>query len=214
LGGKRSVAPFQVRRRAFGLQWFCQGCHFIGAMPDVLLPALVAAAVSVLFGSASAAFLSHTLSSYRAEKEYRLKKLEDLFSAVQMWVHLKRIFYFRLSDIATGDSTGNEGTELANNAGEQAEREYSKALLIAKIYFNDLTYSMDRIRTLEDEAADTAARFITEQTDGTKYPVYDEAFGRTRGDLLDRRDAFHEKLFEEAEKVRRWDIAQWVRDKI
>ena len=32
-------------------------------MPDILLPALVAAVVSMLFGSAAAAVISHTLSS-------------------------------------------------------------------------------------------------------------------------------------------------------
>src|SRR5437763_11656686 len=120
-------------------------------MPDILVPALVAAAVSIFFGSASAALLSHVLSSYRAEKEYRLKKLEELFSAVQTWVHLQRIYHFRLCDIATAETTGNEGVELANRAGEQAQREFYRAFMISKIYFGDLTHSLNRIRDLENK---------------------------------------------------------------
>jgi hypothetical protein len=182
-------------------------------MPDILLPALVAAAVSILFGSASAAFLSHTLSSYRADKEYRLKKLEDLFSAVQTWVHLKRIFYFRLSDIATTETKANEGVELANSAGEQAHREYCRAFMISKIYFVDLTHPINRIHQLDKEGQELAERFIKEQSDGCKYPSYDEGFEGARSELLKSRDEFNEKLFEEAAKVERGRILDWVRDK-
>jgi hypothetical protein len=182
-------------------------------MPDILLPAIVAAAVSVLFGSASAALLSHVLSSFRAEKEYRLKKLEELFSAVQTWVHLRRIYHFRLCDIATAETTGNEGVELANSAGEQAQREYYKSLMISKIYFEDLTPPLDRIRECEEKGREIAARFVSEQVNGNKYPAYQQAFDDVCSNLIKFRDEFDEKLFEEAKRVTRGALLAWTREK-
>jgi hypothetical protein len=185
----------------------------VKTMPDILLPALVAAGVSILFGSASAALLSHTLSSYKADKEYRLRRLEELFSAVQTWVHFKRIYYFHLSDIATADTKGDEGVELANSAGEQAQREYYRAFMISTIYFEDLTHPLNQILNLDTEGQELLARFAKEQTDGMKYPSYDEAFERARSELLKRRDEFNEKFFEEAGRVKRGRMLDWFQAK-
>jgi hypothetical protein len=48
------------------------------AMEQILIPALISAVVSVLFGSVAAAIVSDFLAISRADKEYRLKKLEEL----------------------------------------------------------------------------------------------------------------------------------------
>ena len=74
---------------------------------QILIPALIAAVVSMFFGSVAAAIVSHFLTVSRADKEYRLKKLEELFIAVQFWCnHLKKV-YFNLSEVAANNLTWN-----------------------------------------------------------------------------------------------------------
>jgi hypothetical protein len=49
----------------------------------LVLPAMIAAIVSILFGSVAAAVVSHALGAARGDKEYRLKKLEELFVSIE-----------------------------------------------------------------------------------------------------------------------------------
>jgi hypothetical protein len=71
---------------------------FAADTQEIIVPALIAALVSILFGSVAAAIVSHLLTISRADKEYKLKKLEELFIAVQFWCnHLKKV-YFNLGE--------------------------------------------------------------------------------------------------------------------
>lgn len=136
---------------------------------QILIPALIAAVVSMFFGSVAAAIVSHFLTVSRADKEYRLKKLEELFIAVQFWCnHLKKV-YFNLSEVAANNLTWN-GARLRDVPRiEQAEASYAAALMLSNVFFKDLTFPLERIIELRNELLQLLTKFKTIQQDGSAF---------------------------------------------
>jgi len=171
---------------------------FAADMQEIIVPALIAALVSILFGSVAAAIVSHLLAISRAEKEYRLKKLEELFIAVQFWCnHLKKV-YFNLSEVAAGHVTWNDGLLRNVPRIEEAEKSYATALMLSNVFFKDLTFVLEQITKLVDELYVVRTQFKANHQDGRAMPEYVTQFGQGVNRFEQLQNEFNEKLYQVA----------------
>jgi hypothetical protein len=178
---------------------------------NVLLPVVTAALVSMLFGSVAAALISHVLSSRRSEREYRLKKLEELQGCVAAWcidlVHL----HHGWGEVARGTQTWNLTVEQSNEGRRGAWGRCATALTIANLYFEELVPSVEQIRKVHVDMETNLDVFSKAQEDLVPNvhfeKEFDDAIERIEGDLQDN---FNERLYEAARQIRRRTLLGWL----
>jgi hypothetical protein len=168
------------------------GVAMSDAMEQLLITTLISAVVSVLFGSVAAAIVSHFLAISRADKEYRLKKLEELFIAVQFWCnHLKKV-YFNLGEVAAGHLPWNEARLRDLPRIEQAEASYATALVLSNVFFKDLTFPLEQISKFVDELWMLRTQFKAIHGDFHPLPDYVTQFGEGMNRLQHLQNEFNE----------------------
>lgn len=166
---------------------------------NFLLPALA----SILFGSVAAALVSHFLTTFRADQEYRLKKLEELYVAIEAASQHLRFHYYNMRNVASGILPWQESFEKGNALLLDYRREYSTATMIASIYFPDLVYVVGLLQVEAEKVSATVESLRNVYVNGQAYPDHEKAFAAAIQEARRRRNEACDKVVEMAATVRR-----------
>jgi hypothetical protein len=159
---------------------------------------------SVLFGSVAAALVAHFLTTFRADLEYRLRKLEELYVALEASVRHVRVIYHDMSNVALGALSWKDAVAKGDRLMSDFQRDHSTATMIASIYFPDLVYVVERIRDFVEEFhTETIDPFTAVHVDGVKLPPFQRQFKTARADLRKRMQEACEKVVETSNDLRR-----------
>lgn len=159
---------------------------------------------SVLFGSVAAALVSHLLTSFRADQEYRLKKLEELYVAIEASVRHVRMIYHSLINVAHGALSWKDAVVKGDALMVNYQRDHSTATMIASVYFPDLVCVVERLGNfVERFQAEQIVPFRAQHVDGRQSPTYEAEFKAARAELRKRKQEACEKVVETSNDVRR-----------
>src|SRR4030095_1516904 len=100
--------------------------------------------ITILLSGISAAFLTHLFTQRRADREYRLKKLEELCLALD--AHANWVIQWLVATSAHDYSQGP-----APNPGEDAKN-YNTLTMLTHIYFPSLIPALQKLETIKIEA--------------------------------------------------------------
>jgi hypothetical protein len=179
-------------------------------MNSAIAPAVVAAIVAIFFGSFSAALVTHLLTSYRADKEYRLQKTEELFNALHGWNKHQRYYYHQYQLIAGGYVDWETGVKAATAESVAMFPYYATVSIIANVYFPCLVPSIEGLDKFHTEVNVVIDRF--RESVQKVAPSYETEFERADKRSRDLRREIDEKVFELARAVRRGSVLTWLRD--
>ena len=166
---------------------------------NILFPVLA----SILFGSVAAALVSHFLTSFRADSEYRLRKLEELYLAVEASSRDLRLHYHHMLNVAEGTRSWEDAAEKGDALMIDFQRDHHTAKMIASIYFPDLVYVVDRMGEVADQLHKTIDSFRAERIEGNDYPAYQSEFAAASQAVRQRKQEVCEKIVETSKDVRR-----------
>lgn len=169
---------------------------------NLLLPSLIAAVISVLFGSVAAAFVSHLLASRRAEYEFRLKKLEELYLAVEAASRNLLLHFDILKNVARGSISWADGLARGGPLLVEYSTRYAVAMMLCKVYFPGLIHPVELIGALEFSCKETLEKFTSAYKPGFALPEYAKAYEAAVIELKNRRSNAYERVFEAAEELR------------
>jgi hypothetical protein len=170
---------------------------------NILTPVLITALVSALFGSVSAAVFSHLLTSFRADKEYRLRKLEELYLTVESAGRNLRISFHYWAEVAGGVMLWIDAVDRGQVPLLDFQREHSTAMMIANIYFPDLAHIVDRLAQLARDVDGKVNAFRVVQIDGMQFPSYESEFSAAAEEMKKRQQEACEKIIDASQEVRR-----------
>ena len=108
---------------------------------EALTNLLIAAVVALLFGSVTASVLSHFLTGHRADKEFRLKKLEELYNMAEVALRDYQNLYtsckFNTDHYAKATEALYDNSIEIIKRYDPVEPSYSVMKIIVNLYFND-----------------------------------------------------------------------------
>jgi hypothetical protein len=142
-----------------------------------------------------------------------LKKLEELFLAVQAWTrHLRLIFYY-LSETARGVYNWEKGIGYANEQREHGQPHFATAKMVSNVYFSDLTHVVNLIEKFDIDMHAEMSLFLEQYLQGTaNLDDYKTKFDRAEKRAKELRNEFNEKLYRAAADIRRGRIWTWLRN--
>jgi hypothetical protein len=166
---------------------------------NILLPILA----SVLFGSVAAALVSHFLTTFRADREYRLRKLEELYMALEAASRHLRLLYHLMTKVADCTMSWKDAAQKSDTLTGEFQRDQATAKMIASVYFPDLVFVVDRLQEVADQRFNTIESFRVAHVHGKASPGYRTQFQAAFVSVLKRKREACEKVIEISKDVRR-----------
>ena len=178
------------------------------------MEAAMLALLALIFGGVTSAFVTQVLASHRADKEYSLKKLEELSKQVNLYCqHLHNVI-FNFYDLANALMAWEE--LAAKNKGENDALTYGEGAMesLTGIYFPDLVYPLNRLKELADSVALAGVNFRRVQSDGEKCPTELANFVKASDTLLTIQKEFQLKIYETANSIREGSVVRWLKARL
>jgi hypothetical protein len=113
---------------------------------------LIVSLATILSSGVLSAIVTHKLSTGRAEREFRRKKLEELFIAVHTYCN--KLFSVNIvwPRVMKGEIDYNQGLELViKNQGEKEDSGFDAATMLVNIYFPELRPRLQAILQRRDQ---------------------------------------------------------------
>jgi hypothetical protein len=112
---------------------------------------LIVSVTTILCSGVVSAIVTHKLSTERAEREFRRKKLEELFFAVHTFC--TKLFSANIiwPQVMRGEITYNDGLELIIKNHDRQDKSYDIAEMLINIYFPELLPHLQAILKRRDQ---------------------------------------------------------------
>lgn len=112
---------------------------------------LIISVTTILCSGVVSAIVTHKLSTERAEREFRRKKLEELFFAVHTFC--TKLFSANIvwPQVMRGEITYNDGLELIIKNHDRQDKSYDIAEMLINIYFPELLPHLQAILKRRDQ---------------------------------------------------------------
>jgi hypothetical protein len=166
---------------------------------------IVVSLMTIVFSGLVSAVVTHRLSTSRQEREFRRKKLEELYLAVVGFCTSISVANVIWLPVMRGDLDYNAGLELQmKNMPSPNPRHLETATMIINIYFPTLKGSLEAILNRRDAINALQGEFKREYKDIGPDPSHAQ-FVRPFASALDALSAEQERfgaaLFDEASRV-------------
>jgi hypothetical protein len=112
---------------------------------------LIVSILTILGSGVVSAVVAQKLATSRAEREFRLKKLEELYSAVHRYCNHLTTANFMWLRVMSGELNYNEGLELLLKQAQSVnDRSHETAVMLINIYFPELRQSFQALLERRD----------------------------------------------------------------
>ena len=186
--------------------------------PEALTNLLIAAVVALLFGSVTASMLSHFLTGHRADKEYRLKKLEELYNLAEVALRAyQALFSFckNNTDRYTVTNAVYENSEEIIKRYDSPEPSYTIMKVIVNLYFNDellpaYKYAYEA-RIAYRKVAKMAIQDCQETRGKGNYEYLANELAVACDNVLKSHEEFIERLLRNSIELRQEPVIAWLK---
>ncbi|MGH8095089.1 MAG: hypothetical protein ACREIF_16715 [Chthoniobacterales bacterium] len=187
-------------------------------MPSWIL-ALLIAVMTIAGSGVVSSYVTHRLASTRAEREFRLRKLEEIQSALDNYLVRFSSGSLGMISLGGGFVTDEELKKAQDAWGGSNVAELRTVETLVKIYFPRLRLRINEVvQQQQQQLIQLVAQTVHK---GLKGRGSDDSMRECRGavmTLIRVGDHFREALFEEAQRVQRTgtlaSLAEFLRDQL
>ncbi|MCI0675731.1 MAG: hypothetical protein L0Y42_08150 [Phycisphaerales bacterium] len=164
---------------------------------------ILLAVLTIAMSGVVAAVVTSILNTRREERQFRRKRLEELYRAFTGFCTQLDVHWLHHTSVMTGKIDHNQALDLTIAAGEGEERHFENVEMLAAIYWPEFNPFVDELKQLRSQANDILHAHKQRYLAGHREDK--ESFDAIRrvGESLDNlRDRFRDKVREIAKHLR------------
>lgn len=158
--------------------------------------------LTIVMSGVVASVVTSKLNTMRADREFRRKRLEDVFRAVVGFRRQLECGWSPYMSVMTGKIDYNKALDMTIAAGAKEERNLEEAEMLVAIYWPQFDSLLNTLKQIRDDGADLLAEHKRRYKDGN---THDRESFDTLGKLVSRLEAFgtdfHKGVRAEARKL-------------
>jgi hypothetical protein len=159
--------------------------------------ALIVAAVlsSGLFSGLVSALVAHRLGTSRQDREFKRKKIEELYMAMHGFCTTFKVFAMPMLPVMRGKIDYNQALDVQLKHDKSSERYYETAAMPVSIYFHELRPRFERILECRDAVNGVLSDFKRAYEKAAPTSSFVTPFKAAMDEFEKERNGFNEDLF-------------------
>jgi hypothetical protein len=164
---------------------------------------LIISVLTIVCSGVISAVVVHKLATSRAEREFRRKKLEELYSAVHRYCNHLTTANLMWLRVMSGELNYNEGLELLlKQTGHLNDRSHETAVMLINIYFPELRQSFQALLERRDRITGIHSQFKAAYKEKEPCEQFRSPFAQELLGIDADEKAITDRLFKLAERER------------
>jgi hypothetical protein len=162
----------------------------------------IAISIATILGSGVvSAIVAHKFTVSRAEREFRRKKLEELFLAADRYCRHLMTWNMVWTPVMKGDLDYNQGLDVQLQNKDKLTQDYEVIDMLVALYFQELRTDLDKILSRRDKTNEIHSAFRKTYEQQGETEQYIKPFNAQLLQLTSDEKSFKAKVVELANKL-------------